>query len=176
MTDLETSVTIKYKAGHDATWAVFKGGVDQIKSQMMRYFGIPEDVASGMSGHQLAQYATDIAQGKRTAPTTVDMGKGSWSEQGSSATTEPTMDEAVANVQQQLGGEVVSDTAGGSVWDNPAPSAPAEPAGPDHSSLIAALNEAPTTDALTKLWATNKAAFDDKAVVAAYKARGKALK
>lgn len=166
MSEMETSVTIKYKAGHDSTWAVFRGAVDEVRQQIIRYFGIPDEVTAGMSSHEVATYATEVAQGKRRIQTTVDMGSA------------PTTEQAVANVQQHLGGEVVSDTDSGSVWSGNSEPSPSEqePAGPDHSGLIAALQAAPSIDELKKLYALNRPAFEETAVMDAYKTRGKALK
>lgn len=170
MTDNETSVTIKYKAGHDSTWAVFRGGVSQVKEQIATYFGLePKD---GETSHELVLRATDLAQGK-VKPQAVAKAK---------AKAEPkSTEEAVANVKEGFGGdtEVVKDSD--DPWaEDPEQQQAQQPAAdePDYSGLIADLGDAPDLPALKKLYVKNKGsgAMEVPEVRAAYNARGRALK
>ena len=158
---METTVTIKYDKGYDAPWVVFKGGVSQITGQMASYFGLSADEASDLTPHELTVICNGIAQGKGKPVQGISRAKDK-----APATTE----EAVENVKNVIGGEVVADSA----WDGVDDSEPT--AAPDHAALIAALNAADDLNSLKRLWAENKPAFEDSAVKSAYNARGKALK
>lgn len=162
------SVTIKYGKEFDKTWAVFRGAPSAIRSQIEAYFGFT--LGEGTTLHDVVVYATDVAQGKRQVPVS-----GTWSQQGSSAGP-PSMEQAVDNVQQSLGGTVVSDSdEKPSVWEQA--KQPVEAPAPEnpHASLIAQLEAAPSVDRLKELYAKNRTAFEAEDVKAAYKARGKAL-
>lgn len=163
MSDMETSVTIKYpevKRYEGAPWAVFKGGVDQIKHQMVAYFGWDVNALGSASLHELTLMANDAVK-------------------------------AGGAVQGILGGKVVVEgdkpaqaaqegPTGPSVWDQVDGEAGGEqrvsqqPENPN-AGLIGLLNEAATVDDLKRLWATNREAFAAEDVQAAYSARGKAL-
>lgn len=159
MSDLETSVTIKYpeaKRYEGAPWVVFKGGIDQIRHQMIAYFGWDQTAVAGLSAHELTLMANDAAR-------------------------------AAGKIQADLGGTVIAESAkpqgptGSSVWDKLDGEAGGEqrvekPAENPNAGLIQLLNEAQTIEDLKRLWATNKAAFEDPAVQEAYSSRGKALK
>lgn len=169
MSELETTVTIKYGKEFDKTWAVFKGGNEQVRSRIVDYFGLTDDGSQTL--HEVVVEATKVAQGAiRPAPvkTTVKRDK-----------APETTDEAVENVKDQLGGEVIKDSADpwagveqGGTKSEPEPE---QPAGEDYSDLIEQLRNAADVKVLKKLYVTNKDAFTDEEVVAAYKARGKAL-
>lgn len=164
MSDIETSVTIKYpeaKRYEGAPWAVFKGSTSMIRDQIVGYFGFDQQHVAGMTLHELVLMANDAVR-------------------------------SAGKIQADLGGTVIpqsqpqqqqqqSSPEGGSVWDKLDGEAGGEqrvekPAEKPNEGLIALLSEAATVDDLKRLWATNKAAFEDPAVQEAYSTRGKALK
>lgn len=81
-----------------------------------------------------------------------------------------TIAHGTSTVASKLGGTVVSNKAKA---EEPKEEQPAEP---EANPILAQIEACADTDALRRLWAENQAAFSDAAVMAAWKAKGKALK
>ena len=160
------TVTIKYGKGYDESWAVFRGNVWQIRADLIAYFGIDIDYASGLTLHELVIAATHVAHGTGNVAAVLGATPISVTE---SLTGEPTGKAAWDKVEGK-------DTAlpyGGSPTGD-ADDAAAEVAA--NAALIGQLQSAASVDDLKKLWVDNQAAFSDKDVKAAYSKQGKALK
>ena len=155
------TVTIKYGKGYDETWAVFRGNVWQIRADLIAYFGIDVDYASGLTLHELVVAATHVAHG--TGAVAAVLG-GTPISATEALTGEPTGKAAWAEAEKET-----ALPYGGS------PTTDAAPANPN-ADLIGLLEGAATTGDLKALWATHQAAFSDKDVKATYSKRGKALK
>lgn len=156
------SVTIKAGKGYEETWQVFHGNIWQIRADLIAYFGINVDYASGLTLHELVVAATHVAHGTGNVAAILGGTPISVTE---SLTGEPTGKDAWDKVV----GDSERDTAppyGGS------PTPDADP----NLALIGQLEAAESVEGLKKLWVENQAAFSDKDVKAAYSKRGKALK
>jgi hypothetical protein len=159
----EQSVTIKYGKGYDESWAVFRGTIWEIRANLVAYFGINVDYASGLTLNELVVAATHVAHG--TGNVAAILG----------GTPTP------ISVTESLTGEPTGDAAWAKIGEQPADGklpyggSQAEPVDPN-VELIQQLEAAASVDDLKKLWAEHQAAFSDKAVKAAYSKRGKALK
>lgn len=89
---------------------------------------------------------------------------------------------AIGSAGNGLGGRVISEgKASGPAWEE-AKSSPAEPAAPEKSAeelaverLTAEVAKVADVAELQQLWARNQEAFKNEGLMAAYKARGKAL-
>lgn len=144
----ETSVTIKYGKEFDKTWAVFRGNVEEIRSDLLAYFAVDAEAVAGLTLHELVVNCTKLAQGSAT-------------------------------VAGLLGGTVIPASSspapgsGGTAFDEPA--APAQPEAPAVNPLLAVIEAQTDVDGLKRVWAENQAAFADAELMAAWKARGKAL-
>jgi hypothetical protein len=158
------TVTIKYGAGYDQTWVSFSGLVNEVREDIAAFFGIDCETDTGLVASDLVINATTTAH-------------------------------AVAHVATTLGGTVVESqprppaAAAQPVNNNPANDGRPDPwtqaAQPDDTRAAAAGNEpnpvlglidkVPDLRALERLWADNQAAFADPAVLAAWKAKGRAL-
>lgn len=79
----------------------------------------------------------------------------------------------VSTVARGLGGVVIAST--GSETPPPAASAPPRPQPEAENPLLALIGQASTVRSLEMLWVENQDAFADPAVMAAWKARGRAL-
>lgn len=153
------SVTIKYGKGYEETWAVFRGSnVDRIRAQICDYFGVDRASVSELTVSELVVNVTNLAHGKGNAAALLGATVIPSSQAGKAETAKP-------------GEDVWSDdTAPG---EFPAESAPAEPEGPN--PVIALMEATASIPELQKVWAANQSAFKDADVMAAYKAKGKAL-
>jgi len=164
--DLATSLTLKYpetKRYEGAPWVVFKGSVGQIKDQVVAYFGYDQNQIAGMTMHEITLLANQsirsagaLAINLGARPISQDDEQQSW-----------------GNPQGAPEGAVKGNAVWEQVGSTPPAAAPAEN---PHAGLIGLLKEAATIDDLKRLWVTNKPAFEDAEVAAAYKARGQALK
>lgn len=101
---------------------------------------------------------------------------------GLDPTTEETLAELIVNASTMaVGMGNVSKTLKGSVVKSEKTSKPkaepkAEPVAEEKPDIFALIEAVESVDALTEVWATNKAAFKDPKVAEAFKAKGKALK
>lgn len=147
----ELSVTFKYGKGYEETWAVFKGKAEDLRYQVLAYFGMEPGEYEGLPLHDVVLQATRIAHADRTVMSAL----------GANVVTKS---DAPAESTPEAAQEASSEAKG-------------EPEGPTpEEALVARLEAAETIDALKRLWAENKALFADEAVKAAYKKRGVALK
>ncbi|MGW2419747.1 hypothetical protein ACWC0C_10925 [Streptomyces sp. NPDC001709] len=143
-------VTIKYGKGYEDTWAVFRGSVRQVRQLICDYFGFECKDVTSLSLSDLVVNATNLAHGK-------------------------------GNIASILDARIIPDGAPEQLPANDpwaaATAAKPEPKADNPSVWILGEIEKQTTIAdLQKLWAANQAMFADPAVMAAYKARGRALK
>jgi hypothetical protein len=155
------TVTIKYGKGYDESWAVFRGNVWQIRADLVAYFGINVEYASGLTLHELVVAATHVAHGTGNVAAVLGGTPISATE---ALTGEPTGDAAWAEAEKD-----------GKAPYGGSPAADVTPVDPN-AELIGQLQTATSVDGLKKLWVDNQAAFSDKDVKAAYSKQGKALK
>ncbi|AGM12208.1 hypothetical protein SEA_DANZINA_33 [Streptomyces phage Danzina] len=169
----ELSVTIKYDKGHDATWAVFRGSPDEIRSDIASYFGFQREAIAELTLSELVVHATDLAHGKGNAARF--LGGVVLPSQSAVAETEAAKTAASNEDPWAVAGSPQAQSA----WANPAAAqqAPAsEPKADDPNAWIMGEIESQTTvDGLKRLWASNQSFFADASVMAAWKAKGKAL-
>ncbi|MFJ3974905.1 hypothetical protein [Streptomyces sp. NPDC090021] len=141
-------VTIKYGKSYEDTWAVFRGTVVQVRELICDYFGFECKDVTGLSLSDLVVNATSLAHGKGNIASILD----------ARIIPEPPS-EAPANDPWAAASAAKSETTDNkSAW------------------ILGEIEKAPSIDELKKLWAANQAMFADPAVMAAYKARGSALK
>ncbi|EFL15308.1 hypothetical protein [Streptomyces sp. C] len=147
--DGSIGVTIKYGAGYADTWAVFRGSVEQVRTQICGFFGFECKDWTGLSLSDLVVNATNLAHGK-------------------------------GNIASILDARIISDapapTPENDPWAAASASTPEQPTANKSAWILGEIEKAPSLDELKKLWAANQAMFEDPAVMAAYKARGRALK
>jgi hypothetical protein len=156
----ELSVTIKYDKGHDATWAVFRGTTMEIRADILDFFGMDPATQVGLSLSSVVTNATQIAHGKGLIATALGA---TVVEETTEPAKPPTDDPWAAASATQSG-----------PWAGSA--SVAEPTKEDPNAYILGEIEKKTTvQELKKLWAENQSFFADPAVMAAWKAKGKAL-
>lgn len=145
----EISITVKYGKGYDDTWANFRAeNNDDLKGLIIDFFGVDRDFGDSLTSDELVHNVTQQAHGVLTAV------KG-------------------------LGGTVVPSSGdeaqtGGDAWAAAEASVSAKK--DDPLAYFYEQVEAATTRAdLKKLWAENQSTFENETLMAAYKAKGKAL-
>jgi hypothetical protein len=155
----ELTVTIKYGKGYEETWAVFKGNPDEVREDIISYFGLMRDSVTELTLSELVVEVTSLAHGK-------------------------------GNIARFLGGTIIPPSEAG---PDPAPassssnedpwaaagattSAPAaQPAEDPNAYILGEIEKQSDVAGLKRLWAENQNFFADPAVMAAWKAKGKAL-
>lgn len=157
--DRGLSVTIKYDKNHDATWAVFQGSPEQIREDIVSYFGFDRDTVATLSLHGLVIEATNVAHGTGLIA----------SKLGATVVKEELNDRPATPSNPQ--GDPWAEAAG----TQPATPA-AQPVSDPNAWIKGEIAKKATLDDLKKLWAANQAMFADDSVMAAYKARGQAIK
>ncbi|MEU0343316.1 hypothetical protein ABZ092_31275 [Streptomyces bobili] len=158
----ELSVTIKYDKGHDATWAVFRGTPGEIRADVMEFFGMDPATQVGLSLSSIVTNATQIAHGKGLIATS--LGATVVEETTHEAPAKPSEDPWAAASAQQAS----------SPW--PGSVSVAEPKAEEPNAwILGEIEKKATVQELKKLWAENQSFFSDAAVMAAWKAKGKAL-
>ncbi|MFF4510576.1 hypothetical protein [Streptomyces mirabilis] len=156
----ELSVTIKYGKSYDDTWAVFKGTTSEIRADILDFFGMDPATQVGLSLSSIVTNATQVAHGKGLIATALGA---TVIEETAEPAKPPTDDPWAAASATQSG-----------PW--PGSASVAEPKKEDPNAYILGEIEKQTTvDGLKKLWAANQSFFSDAAVMAAWKAKGKAL-
>ncbi|WJN63443.1 hypothetical protein [Streptomyces phage phiScoe56] len=156
----ELTVTIKYGKGYEETWAVFKGNPEEVREDIISYFGVMRDSVSELTLSELVVEMTSLAHGK-------------------------------GNIARFLGGTIIppSEAAAppaqtaptGDPWaaaqsNQSSPPAASQPEAEDPNAYILGEIEKQTdVAALKRLWAENQSFFSDPSVMAAWKAKGKAL-
>ncbi|AKY03342.1 hypothetical protein FDI80_gp32 [Streptomyces phage Aaronocolus] len=160
----ELSVTIKYGKSYDDTWAVFKGTPDEIRSDIVSYFGIMPDAVAEMTLSEIVTAATDLAHGKGNAARFL----GATVVPSQSAPAKPAQTAAPASNEDPWAAAASS-----------APSTPSTPPAPQaedpNAWILGEIEKQTSVDSLKRLWAENQSFFKDAAVMAAWKAKGKAL-
>ncbi|MEV7282611.1 hypothetical protein [Streptomyces sp. NPDC093111] len=145
------SVTIKYGKGYEDTWAVFRGSPPAIRGQIIDYFGFDSEPVTSLTLSELVVEATSMAHG-------------------------------AGNIAGLLGGRVIPQTTADSAPTRAAdPWAEAQndrPAPKEDSSgwILGEIDKQTSIADLQRLWAANQTFFSDEGVMAAYKAKGRALK
>jgi hypothetical protein len=152
------TITIKYGKSYDDTWAVFHGTLDDVRADICAFFGIASTSKTELTLSELVVNATGIAHGIGALA----------SELGAVVIASGQADAAPAD--QAAPGRSDPWTQVGAT-----PAEPAAPAEPQPHPLLALIEQAPTVRALELLWVENQDAFADPAVMAAWKARGRAL-
>ncbi|MFF3249751.1 hypothetical protein ACFYWP_01805 [Actinacidiphila glaucinigra] len=156
-------VTIKYGKGYDDSWVVFEGPTSEIRAEILDYFGMDPETQRGLSLSSIVVNATNIAHGKGLIATA--LGATVVAEEPAAEPAKPAGDPWAA---------ASSAKPAPSAWSGS--SAPAEPKAEDPNAYILSEIEKQTTvDGLKKLWAANQSFFKEPAVMAAWKAKGKAL-
>lgn len=154
----ETTVTIKYGKGYDDTWAVFRGRPEEIRSDILSYFGMDPEAQRGLSLSSIVINATNVAHGKGLIATAL----------GATVVEETTTDEP-ARPSSDPWAAAASTTPVHTVADQ-------APAKEDPNAWILGEIEKQTdVQGVKKLWAENQSFFSDASVMAAWKAKGKAL-
>ncbi|MGC4928092.1 hypothetical protein [Streptomyces sp. DT117] len=153
MSETQRSVTVTVKSGtdYDAWWAVFRGATYEVYDDLSAFFGFDSESVTNLNLHELVSEASKLAQG--TALITRELG----------ATPLP----------------APLPAAEGDPWAAASQSAPSPGPASAQGAAAALLEQVAactTTDELKRLWASNQGAFDDQAVMDAWKARGRALK
>ncbi|AKY03640.1 hypothetical protein SEA_IZZY_33 [Streptomyces phage Izzy] len=160
----ELSVTIKYGKSYDDTWAVFKGTPDEIRSDIVSFFGIMPDAVTEMTLSEIVTAATDLAHGKGNAARFL----GATVVPSQSAPAQPAQTAAPASNEDPWAAAASS-----------APSTPSTPPAPQaedpNAWILGEIEKQTSVDSLKRLWAENQSFFKDSAVMAAWKAKGKAL-
>lgn len=145
------STTIKNGKGYEESWHGFTGPPDDVREDIINYFGLDRASVTGMSTFEVSIVAERIAHSAKNAVRTLGASPVKPADQ-----TDP----AAAD-------------AGTDPWADTTPAKPAEPEGPN--PMLALIEAVADVAALQRLWAENQAAFADEAVMAAWKAKGKAL-
>ncbi|WLW38583.1 hypothetical protein [Streptomyces phage Verabelle] len=155
----ELTVTIKYGKGYEETWAVFKGNPDEVREDIISYFGLMRDSVTELTLSELVVEVTSLAHGK-------------------------------GNIARFLGGTIIPPSEAGpdpapaassneDPWaaaSSSTPSAPAaQPAEDPNAYILGEIEKQADVAGLKRLWAENQNFFSDPAVMAAWKAKGKAL-
>ncbi|MFJ6183783.1 hypothetical protein [Streptomyces sp. NPDC092295] len=156
------TVTIKYGKGHDDTWAIFKGASVEIRANILEFFGMDPETQKGLSLSSVVINATNIAHSKGLIATA--LGATVVEETTNAEPAKPTSDPWEAASAQQAPS---ASTGRASV---------AEPKVADPNAyILGEIAKKTTTQELKKLWAENQSFFSDASVMAAWKAKGRAL-
>jgi hypothetical protein len=145
------TVTVKYGKGYEESWVVFRGpSITQVREDIIDYFGMDRASVAELTLSDVVVNATNLAHGK-------------------------------GNVAAALGATVIKSGPTPAATENPASSAWAQAAqqeaeAPAENPMLARIAATTNVDELKRLWAENQAAFAEADVMAAWKARGKALK
>ncbi|OKI45125.1 hypothetical protein [Micromonospora sp. CB01531] len=146
-------VTIKYGRDYDDPWVTFAGMPHEIREDIVEYFDIDRDSVAGVSLSAVVATARNLATAKGTLASTFGA--------------------TVIRPAQQ------AKAPSGDVWAEAGRAAQAvqgaKPAEPEVNPLFALIEGTTSVADLQRLWAENQSAFEDKAVMDAWKAKGKQL-
>ncbi|WP_405799462.1 hypothetical protein [Streptomyces sp. NBC_01506] len=154
---METTVTIKYGKSYDDTWAVFKGTSAEIRANILEFFGMDPTTQQGLSLSGVVINATNIAHGKGLIATAL----GATVVEETAPNTEPT----------KPTGDPWAAASASSGSASVTTSKQADP----NAYILGEIAKKATVKELKELWAANQTFFSDPAVMAAWKAKGKAL-
>lgn len=149
----ELTVTVKYGKGYEETWAVFKGQNDEVRENIINYFGLDRASVADLTLSDLVVNVTSLAHGKGNVGAILGG---------------VVIDPKKADEAQQPSGTSSDPWAGVESGD-----ATPEQTGPH--PLLAQIEACTTRDELKRLWAENQEAFADADLMAAWKAKGKSL-
>jgi hypothetical protein len=154
------TVTIKYGKGYEETWAVFRGSASEVRQDIASYFGFQREAIEGLTLSELVVNATSIAHGKGNIAAML----------GATILPQPADDPLKADYSS-------GDPWAAAAQQAPAASTPAPaPAKEDPNAwILGEIEKQTSVDGLKSLWAGNQSFFSDAAVMAAWKAKGKAL-
>lgn len=146
-----TTVTIKYGKGFEETWVVFNGLTDEIRDDILLYFGVERESVTELTLSEIVLNVTQLAHAKG------NVGK----YLGGTFINQSSQSEARSSAEPS-----------GDPWAE----AGAAPAQPKENPLFGLVESCATVDELKRLWAENQEAFkEDEKLTAAWKAKGKAL-
>ncbi len=151
MSERSTTVTIKYGKGYEETWAVFRGTTEELREDIVAYFGLDGASVAAMTLSELVVNVTNLAHGKGNVAATL----------GATAIPSSTSEAAQAE--------------GSDPWAAASASPTTPAAEPAVNPIFEAIKGCTTRDELKRLWAENQPQFADAAVMDAWKARGKEL-
>lgn len=161
MSDSDITITIKYGKTYEDTWAVFRGAPAEIRANILEYFGMDPETQVGLSLSSIVVNATNVAHGKGLIATAL----------GATVIEETTTDEPA-----KPAGDPWAAAASTPAQTASAPSAaPAATSEDPNAYILGEIAKQTSVDGLKKLWAGNQSFFKDAAVMAAWKAKGKAL-
>jgi hypothetical protein len=158
-------VTIKYGKGYEETWAVFKGSPDEIREDIVTYFGFQRESTVELTLSELVVEATSLAHGKGNIARFLGGTIIPPSEHTAPPQTSPASNEdpwAAASGQQ-------ADSA----WSGSG-SQQSQTEDPN-AYILGEIEKQADVAGLKRLWAENQSFFSDPAVMAAWKAKGKSL-
>lgn len=146
--DHSLTVTIKYGKGYEESWVVFKGAsTEAVREQVIAYFGLDSASVAELTMSDLVVNVTNLAHGKGNAAAVLG------------ATVIKT--EKTKPAEKKADDDPWADDEGGEA-EGPKP-------------ILAQVEACQSVAELKKLWAENQSEFADADVMAAWKARGKAL-
>ncbi|WP_438470809.1 hypothetical protein [Streptomyces asiaticus] len=157
----ETTVTIKYGKGHDDTWAVFRGRPEEIRADILSFFGMDPETQKGLSLSSVVVNATNVAHGKGLIATS--LGATVVEETANEPAKPPAGDPWAAAANAKSAPRPESASAAG------------QPTADPNAWILGEIEKQTTVQSLKGLWAKNQSFFADASVMAAWKAKGKAL-
>lgn len=160
-------VTIKYGKGHEDSWVVFEGSTQEIRTDVIDYFGMDPETLVGLSLSSIVVNATNIAHGKGLIATS--LGATVVEETPAAAPAKPTEDPWAAASAAQSGGP---RSGSASVAEEPKANSKDETT----AWALGEIAKKASVQELKKFWAENQALFSNDEIMTAWKARGKALK
>lgn len=147
------TVTIKYGKGYEQTWAVFHGLPDEVREDIVSFFGMQGENVVNLTLSDVVVNATSIAHGVGTIAATFG---------------------ATVIASETRKPEPAAVDTGSDAWAQASAPRQADET-PAANPVLASIAQAPDVPALQRIWAENQAAFADPAVMDAWKARGRAL-
>ncbi|MFI5863578.1 hypothetical protein [Streptomyces sp. NPDC051546] len=153
-------VTIKSGKGYDDTWTVFEGAAAEIRADILDYFGMDPESQRGLSLSSIVVNATNLAHGKGLIATQLGA---TVVEETRAEPTKPANDPWAAAAGAQAASRPSSASVAESKKEDP------------NAYILGEIEKKETVEELKRLWAENQSFFAEPAVMAAWKAKGKAL-
>lgn len=152
------TITIKYGKGYEETWAVFRGRPDEVRDDILTFFGIDRESVAEQTLSDVVVTATSIAHGKGNVARY--LGGNVISSGPAQQSSGSTGSAAWAEAEQEQGSRPTEDVQL-----------------PERHWILGAIEGASSLEELKSLYVENKADFDSVAeLLPAWKAKGKALK